>query len=106
MAVILKTYSPGTTIRAGIGIENRYTSGYYFCFGFHYYSDKIGDWVGNFSDWVWVNGQTSIYLGSLNLTIRSDETKGWKAVCITLVRWDGSKAVIEDQICGLWIKVV
>jgi len=106
MVVRTFTKSPGSTITGGVGIENNYTEGYYFIFGFGYYSDVISDWVWKWSNYQWVNGQTSQSLGSVSVTVRSDETKGWKWVALALYRWDGEKWVLEDAVEGRWMKVV
>jgi hypothetical protein len=108
MAVRTFMKSPGNSISCGVGIENRYTTGYYFCFVLAYYSEATSNWEWKQSDWKYVNGQSSAYLGSVTLNVRSDEPKGWKWVWIGLYRYDESqgKALVEDQLEGMWLKVV
>lgn len=107
--MVVKTFmkSVGGSITARVGIENRYPSGYYFIFGLWYWSDKTQNWESVWSDWVWVDGYTSAWLGSVTLKIRSDETKGWKWLGISVWRWDETKAqaVMEDVIAGYWVLV-
>ncbi|MEM2525607.1 MAG: hypothetical protein QXI49_05430 [Candidatus Methanomethylicaceae archaeon] len=99
--------SPGNSITASVGMYNQFTKGYYYCFIAAYFSTKINDWVYKQSDWVYVPAQSSYYLGSVTLTVRSDEPKGWKWLAIALFRYDDATGqyIKDDELGGYWFKV-
>ena len=101
--LITTTATKGETITGTVNVHIDDTGTY--CFGFGYYGDK--GWKYTYTAAESIGAGTDVQK-TINLTIRTDESLGWKVVWFAVLKWNETNSTWEtiDEIYNACLRVV